>query len=159
MVNGWFFSNSTNNTFFSTKVTFLSCFCFCLLFRATPVTYGGSQARGWNRSYSCWPMPQTQQCQIQAESGIYTTAHGNSGSLTHWARSGIEPTTSWFLVGLVFIEPRWELPVFTFFKKNLFELIYSVVLISAAQQSDSNHMHICMYMVDHRILSTVSCAL
>ena len=29
----------------------------------------------------------------------YTTTHGNAGSSTHWARPGIEPTTSWFLVG------------------------------------------------------------
>ena len=34
-------------------------------------------------------------------SATYTTAHGNTGSLTHWARPGIEPTTSWFLVGFV----------------------------------------------------------
>ena len=29
------------------------------------------------------------------------TAHGNAGSLTHWARPGIEPATSWFLAGFV----------------------------------------------------------
>ena len=29
-----------------------------LLFRAAPVSYGGSQARGWNRSYSCQPTTQ-----------------------------------------------------------------------------------------------------
>ena len=31
----------------------------------------------------------------------YTTAQGNTGSLTHCARAGIEPATSWFLVGFV----------------------------------------------------------
>ena len=31
----------------------------------------------------------------------YTTAHGNTRSLTHWARPGMEPATSSFLVGLV----------------------------------------------------------
>ena len=31
----------------------------------------------------------------------YTTTHSNTGSLTHWARPGIEPTTSWFPVGFV----------------------------------------------------------
>ena len=35
----------------------------------------------------------------------YTTAHGNARSLTHGARSGIEPTTSWFLVGFVSAAP------------------------------------------------------
>ena len=40
----------------------------------------------------------------------YTTALGNDRSLTHWARSGIEPTSSWILVRFVMAEPRWELP-------------------------------------------------
>ena len=31
----------------------------------------------------------------------HTTAHGNGGSLTHWARAGNEPAASWFLVGFV----------------------------------------------------------
>ena len=31
----------------------------------------------------------------------YTTAHGNTGSLTHWTRPGIEPATSWFLVKFI----------------------------------------------------------
>ena len=28
----------------------------------------------------------------------YTAAHGSAISLTHWARPGIEPATSWFIV-------------------------------------------------------------
>ena len=46
-------------------------------------------------------MPQPQQCQIWATFATYTTAHSNTGSLTHWARPGTEPTTSWFLVEFV----------------------------------------------------------
>ena len=46
-------------------------------------------------------MPQSQQVGIQAASPTYTTAHGNAGSLTPWARPGIEPTSSWFLVRFV----------------------------------------------------------
>ena len=38
--------------------------------------------------------PQPQQRQIHAASVNYTTAHGNTGSLAHWARPGIEPATS-----------------------------------------------------------------
>ena len=37
---------------------------------------------GWNWSCSCWPMPQLQQCQIQAAPVTYITAHGNARSLT-----------------------------------------------------------------------------
>ena len=44
----------------------------------------------------------------------YTTAHSNVGSSTYSARSGIEPETSWFLVGFVSAVPQWELPTFLF---------------------------------------------
>ena len=46
-------------------------------------------------------MPEPQQCGIWASSVTYTTAHGKAGSLTHWAGAGIEPETSWFLVGFL----------------------------------------------------------
>ena len=48
-------------------------------------------------------------------SETFTTAHSNARSLTHWARSGIEPTSSQFLVGLVSTVPQWILPLFLFF--------------------------------------------
>ena len=38
----------------------------------------------------------------------YTTDHGNTRSLTQWARPGIEPASSWMLVGLL----QWELLLF-----------------------------------------------
>ena len=38
-------------------------------------------------------------------------ACGNAGSWTHWARPGIEPATSWFLVRFISAKPRWELPL------------------------------------------------
>ena len=31
----------------------------------------------------------------------YITAHGNTGSLTHWARPGIELKSSWILDGFM----------------------------------------------------------
>ena len=87
------------------KKSFVCCF---LLFRAVPAAYGSLQARGQIRAAatglhrcSCWPTPQPQQHQTQATSATYTTAHGNAGSLTHWGRPGIEPTTSWLLWLLV----------------------------------------------------------
>ena len=56
---------------------------------------------GLNGSCSCRPTPQPQQCRIRASSVTYTTAHCNTGSLTHWSRPGIKPTSSWILVGLL----------------------------------------------------------
>ena len=41
--------------------------------------------------------PQQQQHQKQATSAAYTAACGNAGSLTHGARPGIEPASSWTL--------------------------------------------------------------
>ena len=69
---------------------------------------------GLGPNKSCWPTPQPQQCRIQNTSVTYTTAHGNAGSLTHWARPGIEPATSWFLVGFVSAVQWWELQYFLF---------------------------------------------
>ena len=36
-------------------------------------------------------------------------SHSNTGSLTHWAWSGIEPETSWILVRFISSAPQWEL--------------------------------------------------
>ena len=70
-----------------------------LAFRATPETFGSSQARGQIRSCSCQPTPQPHG--IQAMSATYTTAHSNARSLTHWARLGINPASLWILVRFV----------------------------------------------------------
>ena len=39
-------------------------------------------------------------------------AHGNTGSLVHCARPGIEPASSWILVRFISPEPQQELLVF-----------------------------------------------
>ena len=73
---------------------------------------------------SCNCRPQPQQWGIQAKSENYTRAHGNTMSLTHWARPGIELVSSWIIVGLVSAETQQELPMailfkqFKLFKKN-----------------------------------------
>ena len=76
-------------------------FFFFGFFRATPLAYGSSLARGSNQSYSCQAIPEAQQCQIRAASATYTAAHGNAGSLTHCAGSGIETASSWMLVRFI----------------------------------------------------------
>ena len=76
--------------------------CLFLLFRAILAAYGSSQAGGLIGATGTGPQPQ--QSGIQATFVTYTTAHGNTGSLTQWERPGIEPTSSWILVGFV---NRW----------------------------------------------------
>ena len=66
---------------------------FYLLFRAVPTAYGGFQARGRTRAVAA---------------GLHHN-HSNAGSLTHWARTGIEPASSWTLVRFVYAEPQQEL--------------------------------------------------
>ena len=89
--NHWAMTGTPGNDFFF--------FFFFWLFRAALVAYGGSQVRGSNQSYSCHSTPQPQPRQIGAASAMYRAVHGNTRSLTRWARPGIKPSTSWFLVG------------------------------------------------------------
>ena len=68
---------------------------------ATLMAYAFFQGWGQIRATATKAMPQPQQRRIQAESVTYNTAHGNARSLTHWARPGIEPKSSWILFGFV----------------------------------------------------------
>ena len=68
---------------------------FFFSFRVIPAAYGGSQVKS---ELHLPPIPQPQQHQIRATSATYTSVHGNSRSLTYWARPGIKPTSSWILV-------------------------------------------------------------
>ena len=83
-------------------------FFFCL-FEGHTHSIWRFPGQGSNQSCSHQPTAQPQQHQILAASATYPTTHGNAGSLTHWARPGIEPATPWFLVGFTSTEPWREL--------------------------------------------------
>ena len=70
-------------------------FIYLFIFRAVPVAFGSSQARG---RIGGMPQPQPQQHRIWAASVDYTIAQDNAGSLTHWSGSEIEPRSSWIVV-------------------------------------------------------------
>ena len=57
--------------------------------------------QGSNWSCSCRPTPQPQQHWILAPWATYAAACGNARSLTHGARPGSKPTSSWILVGFL----------------------------------------------------------
>ena len=67
-------------------------------------------------NFSCRfpPTPQPQQLRIWAAFSIYTTAHSNTGSPTHWTRPGIEPASSWMLVEFVSTAPHGNFYVYIF---------------------------------------------
>ena len=58
--------------------------------------------------WSCSCCPMLQPCKTLDMSSTYTTANGNVGSLTHWARAGIKPVVSWLPVRFISAEPWWQ---------------------------------------------------
>ena len=54
------------------------------------------------------PTLQPQQLSIRVKSATYTTAHGNTRSLTHWLRPGIESASSWLLLRFISTVPQWK---------------------------------------------------
>ena len=99
---------STFSTFWNVLLytcTIFTCFIFLFFFFLSFFYFLDRSPSTWrfpgygsNRSRSHRPTPEPQQRGIQGPSATYTTAHGNTGSLTHWARPGIQPATSWFLI-------------------------------------------------------------
>ena len=116
--------------------------------------------QGLNWSYSCQPTPQPQQ------HGTYTTAHGNAGSLTHWTRPGVEPTSSWILVGFVSAAPQRELLDFLLFSDWMI-FVCVCVCVCVFSSSISRHglfpclgycewccrVYVCRYLFEILILS------
>ena len=86
----------------------LFIYLFILLFGATPMAYGGSQARGLigaiavslGHSHS---KARSEQC-LQPTPQLMAT----QDPLTHWVRPGTERATSWFLVRFVSTAPQRE---------------------------------------------------
>ena len=78
--------------------------------------YGSSQIRGWIRAAAAGLCHS--HSNARSPTMTYITAHGNTGSLTHWVRpQWIEPASLWILVGFITTEPQWKR------KENLFLLV------------------------------------
>ena len=84
----------------NSKYHFVFVFVF-LLFRAAPLAYESSQARGPIGATAASLCHSHSQSRIQAASTTYTTAHSNTRSLTHWVRTGIQLGSSWIRVGFL----------------------------------------------------------
>ena len=95
--------------FFAT--TFYCLTFLFLLFRATPTAYGGSQARGLIRVTAA-SLYYSHRNGAQAEGELCNLHHSSrKGQILNplSERPGIEPTTSWFLVGFASAAPGREL--------------------------------------------------
>ena len=88
--------------------SFLSLLFFCFFFGFCPFFLGlhpqHMEISRLGVELELQPMLQLQQCGIWAVPATCTTAHGNTGSLIHWARAGIQPASSWILVRFI---NRW----------------------------------------------------
>ena len=80
------------------------------------MAYGGSQARGPIGSVAtCHNALATSATYITATPTTYT---GNARSLIHRVRSGMEPVSSWILVGFIDAKPQGELLVLISFETS-----------------------------------------
>ena len=104
------------------------------LFRATPA-YMEVPRLGIQLELRRRPTAHPQQRRIWATSATHTTAHGNAGSLTHWARPGIEPASSWMPVRSISIASRQKLPFLFIFcgPSMLFPIVAALARIPATR--------------------------
>ena len=97
------------------------CPKFLFFFRAAAPQHMEVSRLGVVSELSNWPTSQPQQLSTWAMSVTYTTAHGNARFLTHWLRPGIEPTSSWILIGFITTKPWRELPqILSYHSKDIY---------------------------------------
>ena len=134
----------------STLMIYLFClFSIFFLFRAAPEAHGSSQVRGQIRATAAGLTSQPQQCGIQATFITYTTAQGNTGSLTHCATPGMEPESSRILFGFVSASPQQKLRfvlkknfffTFTWVSLSFFAFLISVISSFPTQPLTPRHL-------------------
>ena len=78
-----------------------------LLFWAALSACGSSHARGQIRTAAAGLCHSHNKARATTDWG--TTAQGNTRSLTHWTRPGIESASSWIIVGFISAAPLWAL--------------------------------------------------
>ena len=114
------------------------------VFRAT--VYGGSQTGGWNGAaatglHHSHSNTGSEPC-LQP---TYITGHGNAGSLTLWASPGIQPASSWILVGVVTAELQQKLQnkFLTVFLNQVFFLLFAAKCKLPLEQRRVSNKNIC----------------
>ena len=95
--------------FYFTLLFYFMLFYLFIYFRAAPMAYGSSQARGWIIATAASLHHSHSHIRFELELRPTPQLMATLRSLTHWARPGMGPATSWFLVGFVATVPQWEL--------------------------------------------------
>ena len=124
-------------------------FFFFFFFRATPAAHGNSQPRGQIRATADSLYHSHSNCRIPAESVTYNTVRSRAGSLTYWARPGIEPTSSWILIEFLthWAPPGIALPSLTTLSKTVLRLYLSHHPISfIALTTINNYLCLSFYL-------------
>ena len=149
---------------------FFFLFFFCL-FRATPTAYGNSQARGWigvaaiSHSHS--------QARLEPHLQLTLQLTATPGPVTHWARPGIKPASSWILVIFLTHWATQELLLFFFWwclwyprhkgEKNpqkadkLFRFLYLLLKILSLSNVSWNIVHIISNVITWIIVKIYKC--
>ena len=97
---------------------FISTF---LLFRATPLASGSSQAKGWIRATAA----SLHHSHAGSEPSLQPTPQlMATPDPPPWVRPGIEPASSWILVGFVAAAPQWDLLDVSYLIKSNYPLSY-----------------------------------
>ena len=81
---------------------------YIFFFRATPMAYGSSQGSNWNCICPSTPYHSNTGSKSHLRPTPQLTA--TPDSLTHWARPGVKPTSSWIPAGFVSAAPQQEFP-------------------------------------------------
>ena len=112
----WIYTLSKKEKFFfKTKYKILS-FLFLSFFQGRTLSICRFPGWGWIRAVAVGLCHSHSNARSRAMSATYIIAHGNAGSLTHWAKLGNEPASSWLLIRFISTEPWWELQNFVFLK-------------------------------------------
>ena len=134
-------------------------FFFFFLYFCLNRAYGGSQPRGPIRAVAVSLCHS--HCNSKSELRLQPTsqAHGNTGSLTHWVRPGIQHTISWFLVGFVSAAPWQELQRLIFLRSpgQWYSIAsFDLGLFGVSFGQESNYAHVMSSLVSHWEVPTVS---
>ena len=122
---------------------------------ATPAAYGSPQARGQIGAIAAGLHHSHSNTGSEPHLQPTPKAHCNAGSLINWVRPGIEPSSSWILVGFITTEPQWELPIILsfdfFFSSHSILRKYALFMYRKIRLCGKQKIFFFLYWLPHSI--------